>query len=134
MAGANVKKKNALQFVSIPIIGGLGMLSGGIVGFYFLCFIYHVPFSLSEPMNKLGIPSISFFLLLPFAILGIPCVGIPVFLLFLRPFYSKENINRLILSGQEDVIDPGTIAFKNLMNKIAFFWVDLLFRDVKRKN
>ena|SRR5258708_5853754 len=122
------EERLSLLFLILCIFG---LCFGATVGFFILCVIYSVPFNGSTPVDQLSIPHFAFLFLVPLMFMGIPFFSVPVFLLVLKPLYTREGIIRFTSAGRNTNLPSGPLALMNFMYKISFFWIDLFYPDNK---
>jgi hypothetical protein len=103
----------------------VGMGLGAALSYYILLMIYG---------SYESMPRLLFKILLFISIVGsMPFISVPLFLLGLRPFYTRESVSRLFVSGRNPNLPPGSLPYMNLTYKIGFFCIDLFYPKDKSK-
>ena len=122
-------KEGALSLLFL-VLCFIGIGFGTVVGLFVLYAFYNIPFG----SNATGIPHYAFWIcLVPSMFMSIPFFSIPIFLLALKPFYTKEAIIRFTLSGRNTNLLSGALSLMNFIYKVAFFWINLFYpgKDAK---
>ena len=63
---------------------------------------------------------------------SIPFISVPLFLLGLKPFYTRESVSRLLVSGRNPNLPEGSLVYMNFVYKAGFFWIDLFYPADKK--
>jgi len=117
-----VEGKLIIYFSGFCVI--LGSSIGIIVSVYISCVLtgnpldmkYFGTHSLDPWGSKLPIIGI---------VIGAICIGLPLFILFIKPFYTREAIIELINKHGGSVND--SVGSAKAANRLGWFWFDLLY-------
>ncbi len=120
------EKAWSLVFVLLIFIG---MILGALVGFLIGCFINGIPLNtlMNTPLNQMKGNHIWFYLVVPGSILGLPFFTIPIFLLFLKPFYTREAVSQFAVKGRREELQNHPLII--MLYKSTFFWIDVFFPE-----
>ena len=97
----------------------VGMALGATLGCYILLTIYGGYDRIPRHLVK-----VILFITMPAAI---PLFSVPFFLLVLRPFYTRESISHFFVSGRTSNLASGSLTYMNLIYKVGFRCIDLLY-------
>jgi hypothetical protein len=118
----------AVLAISFFVGEGIGFF----LSFYVLFSIFGVPFSMDKPIDQMGVPRFATYVALIGGPLGTLGIAIPLFLLFLKPFYTRKAMIDFALSRKnenelEEALKqylPFLILF---VKRICDYWFDLIF-------
>ena len=118
----DIEKFLSFVFIILIFLGmGLGASAGLLAGI----FISGNPIDMHTPLNQMEGNHIWFFLAVPGSICGIPCFSIPLFLLFLKPFYTREAVSQFAVKGRREDMQTNPLII--MLYKSTFFWIDVFY-------
>ena len=103
----------------------VGMILGAVAGLMISLFITGNLSNLNLPLDQMKGNHLWHFLAVPGLVLGVPCFSIPLFLLCLRPFYTKEAVSKFAVKGRREELRTNPLIA--MIYRSTFFWIDLFY-------
>lgn len=124
---SEITEKEKALAVLFFVFAIVGMGLGATFDYYILMPIFGSYESMPRPLFYISL-WVSMFVSM---FMAIPFFSVPLFLLVLRPFYTRKSISRFLVSGRNPNLPPKALSNANLAYKVGFFWINLFYPEDK---
>jgi hypothetical protein len=117
--------------VAFFLLQFLGIASGMIFCFKLVCLFTGNPLDFDQmDGNCIFLCKLS---IIPGMIIGITCFTIPPYYLLIKPFFNRKRVIQFTIAGRNPNLASVWLNIMDLLYKICFFWIDVIYPEKTKK-